>query len=279
MRRDRLCIAWGLACTAGAAGAQVTVIDSFDPPGGGQLNAIGYSNGLVYAHFSGSSQTALFNPDGTPGGIIPFAPGAGNDSDIDFALAPMNVGGTVVPTGTVLVTQGEPSTQTLYAMDPADGSVLASQNLAEPIGQLTGGSHDPFTGDLVTIDWTSDVIRRFDAADGSAGDSFGFGSGFDAFFSDIEVSAVTGNLYLVSSSQDIIRVLGPSGAFIEDIDVGVLGISGMSGIGIDDLSGEAWISSTNGTIFRLSGFPQVPSPGTVTLAGCGAILAVRRRRR
>jgi len=276
MDRPLLCAIVACGLTATASTADITLLGSFDPPGG-QLNAIGYADGLIYAHFSGSGQTITYTPDGTQAGTLPFAPGAGNDSDIDFALSPLDVGGTIVPVGTMLVTQGEPSTQTLYAMDPGDGTILASQALAEPIGQLTGGSHDPFEGDLVAIDWSNDVIRRFNTDDGSAGDSFGFGSGFDAFFSDVEVSAVTGNMYLVSSSQNFIRVLGPTGSLIEDLDVDSLGVSGMSGIALDHIAAEAWISSTNGTIYRLGGFPKVPAPGTLSLAALG-LLTTRRRR-
>ncbi|MAY73504.1 MAG: hypothetical protein CMJ31_02050 [Phycisphaerae bacterium] len=257
----------------------MSLLSSFDPPGGG-LNAIGFHAGVIYAHVSNTTTLQRYNADGTSfGADLAWVPGGGNDSDIDFSITPLEIGGILVPAGTMLVTQGEPSTQTLYAVDAGTGSILASQDLAEPIGQLTGGAIDPFSGMLYTIDWTNDVIRVFDPSTGVAGVSFGFGGNFDAFYSDVEISASTGELFLVSSSQNVIRVLSASGEFLRDINVDDLGISGMSGIAFDDRTGDAWISSTNGSIYRVGGLTAgVPAPASAALLGLGSLMVTSRRR-
>jgi hypothetical protein len=80
----------------------------------------------------------------------------------------------------------------------------------------------------------------------------------------------------VSDTQNTIRVMTPDGSFVRDIDVGALGLSGMSGLAFDDNSGEAWVSSTNGTVYRLGGFEAIPEPATITLFLVGlAAMAIR----
>lgn len=48
--------------------------------------------------------------------------------------------------------------------------------------------------------------------------------------------------------------MDPIGNLVSDVDVSGLSISGMSGIDIRESTGEAILSSTNGTIYRVSGF-------------------------
>ena len=63
----------------------------------------------------------------------------------------------------------------------------------------------------------------------------------------------TGELVIVSSAQNTIRILSSSGGFIRDIDVGGIGITGMSGIAWDGSTGTAWITSTHGGVYQVSG--------------------------
>ncbi len=273
--RSLLAIVAAAGC-APAAHAAVTLLGSFSA-GIGTLNAVGYDADRIYAHSNGSGSIFIYDRSGNSIASIPNPPGNGNDGDIDFARSNVNVNGTIVGAGTMLYTQGEQDPQRVYAINPLDGSILAVQNLAEPIGQLTGGSiaND---GTFVTIDWTSDILRRFDLSDGSALGTIDFGGGWDAFYSDVEVNAADGLIYMVSDSQGTIRVLDFAGNIVTDIDVAALGVTGMSGIAFDDIRGEAWISSTNGTIYHLGGFASIPAPGAVAgLAGAG-LLAMRRRR-
>ncbi len=273
--RSLLAVVAAAGC-ASAAHAAVTVLGSFNA-GLGALNAVGYDGDRVYVHDNGSASIFIFDRSGASIGSIANPPGNGNDGDIDFARSDVNINGTIVGAGTMLYTQGEQDPQRVYAINPLDGTILAVQNLAEPIGQLTGGSiaND---GSFVTIDWTSDILRRFDLSDGSALGTISFGGGWDAFYSDVEVNAADGLIYMVSDAQGTVRVLDFAGNIVANIDVAALGVTGMSGIAFDDIRGEAWISSTNGTVYRLGGFENIPTPGALTaLAGAG-LLATRRRR-
>ncbi|MEO0795092.1 MAG: PEP-CTERM sorting domain-containing protein [Verrucomicrobiota bacterium] len=257
-----------------------TLVNTFSP-NRGQLNAIGFNpaDGLVHIHPSFDAQIYAYQPDGTFVSSITHPGTSTNDSDLNFVAGFTTILDTLVPPGTMLVVNGESDPQTLFAVDPADGNVLLTLALAEPIGQLTGGGFDPLSGELVTIDWQNDVIITFDTANGQQIRTFGFGAGWDAFFSDVEVGP-NGNLYLVSDAQNVIRVLDPEGSSFQDFDVGPLGISGMSGIAIDPINNDAYISSTNGSVYHIEGLEVVPEPRTWALIIIGITmigLTFRRR--
>ncbi len=250
---------------------QIFLIDSFDPPELGEINGIAFDpvSGDLFLHQSFNSLIHEYTSLGALVNSIPDPGSNGNDSDYEFAFQSININGTIAPPNSLLVIEGETDPQRLIAVDKTTGFLLASVNLAEPIGSLVGGSFHPTRETFITIDWSSDLIREFDSITGNQLNSFGFGTGWDAFFADVEVLGADDNLYLVSDSQNTIRVLTDTGTFIQDIDAGVLGVSGMSGIAFDDLKGEAWISSTNGNIYHLGGFEAIPEPSTGTLFAIG----------
>ncbi len=252
---------------------QIFFIDSFNPSEIDEINGIGFDpvSGHLFLHESFNTSIHEYSSTGTLLNSISDPGSNGNDSDYEFAFQSININGTIVPPNSLLVIDGETDPQRLIAVDKTNGSLLASVNLAEPIGVLTGGSFHLTRQTFITIDWNDDLIREFDSITGNQLNSFGFGSGWDAFFSDVEVLGANDNLYLVSDSQNTIRILTPTGTFVENIDVGSLGVSGMSGIAFDDLLGEAWISSINGNIYHLGGFEAIPEPSTLALWGTGCL--------
>ena len=146
----------------------------------------------------------------------------------------------------------------LLSHDGTDcGRIEAFEGAA--VGQWTGGGYSLARGTFFTSDWNRNFIQEVDASDGTILGEFPIrpaGSpAWDFFYSDLEVLDADGNLYLVSDSQTSIRAMSPTGVWGGDFQVGSLGVSGMSGIAIDDETGEAWISSQNGNVYRLSGFP------------------------
>jgi hypothetical protein len=278
-----------LACVLTPARAAIILIDSFNPAGVTELAGIGYDHVAerLYLYASGDDEILRYTRTGTADGSIPRPGNSSNDFDLDFTTAATNLGGTAVAADTLLVGNGDSAGIPAYALNKTTGAILASVNLS---GTLVGLSWNTVGNTLLQTDWTSDLLRIRDPGTGGQLTSFPVQPGgsppFDVFFGDADVLRASGDIYVVSSSQTRIRVLSQAGAFLGDIDVAPLGVSGMSGIAFDDARGEAWISSTNGNVYHLGGFDRfvpgapIPEPGTVTLfaAGVMAVFVSRRLR-
>ena len=191
---------------------------------------------------------------------------ASNDMDIDFAAESIVINGTSAPVNSLLLSQGE-CTQSMRAEDKNNGTDLTGQSTLQAGQVLVGGSWSAARDSHFAVTHGDNVVREYEVATFAVATVLNqfparpSGSPvFDIFYGDIEVGLTTGNLYLVSSSQTRIRELTPTGAFLQDVDLGALGVNGMSGIGIDDATGSIWLSSTNGTVYRVDGvLPPAPT--------------------
>ncbi len=236
----------------------VRVVTSFNS-GLGVLVAIGLDpqtgNLFIYDDFATSIYE--FTPTGTQvPPAIPNPGAASNDHDFDFLLEDANIGGTAVPAGALLVMNGEMApSNTIYAVDEDTGAILATlvTTLPNPVGMSYHTGRNTF----FAVDWVDDLVRELDPATGVVLNSFPVApSGapaWDTFYGDVEVDQETGRLLLVSSSQAVVRILTPTGAFVTDYDVGGAGVTSMSGIAWDDVSWTAWISTTQGAVYQVDG--------------------------
>lgn len=248
--------------------AAVTLVSSFEP-GLSTLVGIAFDpvskNIFIYPDFSDA--ILEFTPTGTQ--VPPDIPLSGNPSgsfDMDFALGALNIGGTTVPNNTLLIFNGNDG-QTLRGENKNTGALLATKTLTT--SSMVGAAYHLGRKTVFDVNFSNDTIQEINPATGATLNTFSVqpagAPAFDVFFGDVDVNHGNGDLFIVSSSQNTIRELKPNGAFVRDIDVGALGVSGMSGITFNDGTGEAYISSTNGTVYRLSGFPRgcAGLPGTI----------------
>jgi len=271
------------------------LLGSFNPAQGGQLNSIAFDpvGDLIYAHFSLNDSVHVYDRNGVFQGTVAKPSGlGGNDDDMDFADEAININGTVVAANSLLLIENDNNPPRIIGADKDTGTPTATQNFSSSaVGQWVGGAYSHDRDTFFTADWTLDKVQEVNASNGSILNTFSINPsaaapGFDFFFGDLDVLRADGNLYLASDSQNTIRVLDPTGAFVADINVGALGVFDMSGIAFDDSRGEAWISSTNGRIYHLAGFDGlsqiVPEPSSLVLfAGLGSLLFVvgwRQRR-
>lgn len=257
---------WLLVWGGNYSSAQVFLENSF-AAGLGTLNGIGFDSdtNTIYVHASFSSTIEMFDITGTNVGSFPDPGQNGNDSDYFFSDVDTNVGGTFVPNGSLLIVEHESGIAQLIAADATTGAVLATQDLEFVTGRLVGGTFSSASGSFFAVDYISDVVYEFVGATGELLNTIPVGDGFDVFYGDIEYNPFDGNLYIVSDSQGLIRVIDTSGNLIVDLDVGIIGVSGMSGISFDFNTGNAWICSTNGSVYQASFSTYVIAPETFSV--------------
>jgi len=251
----------------------VNLISSFDP-GQGSLVAIAFdpklSNVFVYDDFASFIRRYL--PNGTFVANTAFSGTPSDDIDIDFAPEAISIRGTNVAENSLLVANGETQPNTIGAINKITGvEILTSvTNRILPTTNLVGGAYHASRNTFFAVNYDTDTIQEINLATGISVRTFPVtptGSpAFDVFYGDVEINQTSGNIFVVSSSQNTIRELTPTGSFVRDIDVSAFGISGMSGIAFDDAKGEAFISSTNGRVYRLGGFAATPSGPQISLS-------------
>ena len=253
----------------GPAGAS-RVIGSFDTGLGALVGvAVDGQNDsvLVYAAFGDSIRE--FSKSGAVVGEV-LRPGpASNDFDLDVVETAFTLGSGSVPVGGLLVANADVAPQKLYGTDDI-GNVTAELDHS---AYFVGASHHAARGSIFLVDYTTDKIREVNPATGALINEFPVtptGSPvFDVYFGDVAVSTVSGNLFVVSSSQTLVRELTPTGTYVTDYDVSDLGISGMSGIDIDPVTDEAWIvTNVDGRVFRVALEPTTEgTDGNDTIIG------------
>lgn len=249
---------------------------------GGSIDSIGYDSvtGNLYVHLERNADIRVISQAGVQQFTISAPGSTSNDFDLDFAESTVSVGGTSVAANSLLVFNGDDGPETLRALDKNTGAILAS--VALPSGSLVGGAHHAVRGSVFTVDFIgNDLVREINPSTGVQSNSFSpqVPVSFNVDYGDIDVYSPTGNLFIVSSIQNTVREVTPDGAFVRDIDLDVLGISGMSGIAIDAINDIAWISSINGNVYEVSGlFTPVPLPGAIWLFLSGGVWLVAKRR-
>jgi hypothetical protein len=301
VRRLAALIACAFLLTAYPAHAQLSVLSQFSP-GDGQLVSAGFdSDGnriWIYANSAGTLRS--YTPGGTfVSSITRFGLGeAADDVDIDFSRNSFLFGpaSTSLPGGTLLFINGEDGFADIYAVNPTTGALIATLTTSFGASHVVGGAIHPtrdtffLVQDRVPSDTTQrNRIAEINPITGAVLNTFlttDASSTFTVNFGDLDIHPTTGNLLVVSSDETQILELTPAGAFVRLIDLPA-GVSLLSGLGIDELTGDLWVSGTGGsigavpggTVWRL-GFPpaQVSEPASyaLLLAGLG-LLFLRRR--
>ncbi|MBT9596701.1 MAG: hypothetical protein IV094_12010 [Vitreoscilla sp.] len=260
-------VAGFLSAALSPAFAAPTLIDQFTP-GLGTLVGAGYDakRKQVWAYADFSTTMARYSRAGALQTTVPITGGTANDADVEVARVDFTMNGTKVKAGTPLFVNGESGVAEIYALDRDTGAVLATLVTAFGASHVVGGAHHAARGsfflvqDKVPGGSAGNRIAEIDLATGAVLNTFQTTGLFSVNFGDIEVSAANGNLFLVSSDEPRIAELTPAGALVQYHDL-PLGVTSLSGIGLDDTRGEAWVSGTGGTVFHLGGLLAVAHAG------------------
>lgn len=255
----------GLWMDAGAQ-SQLVLIEQFNPAEVGSIVGLAFDNNTdriwVYGEFLGMIHS--YSRAGEFIGSIERPGEAANDVDLDVAGGPLTLGEVAIPSGTLLMINGETGVAEIFALDPSTGQVLAARATGFGMSHVVGGA---FHAKRQTFFLVQDrqpagsenhsVVAEINPATGQVLNSFQVSEilpGFTVNYGDIEVSHVSGHLFIVSSDESTIAELTPSGEWIRNLPL-PSGISGLSGIAIDEARREAWLSNNSGIVFHLGNFP------------------------
>jgi hypothetical protein len=268
-----LAISLAFGLSSGQARADLTLIDSF-AGGLGELASCGFdpTTDQVWVYGSSDATLSKFTRAGVALGTVTRPGESANDVDVTATTVAMTLGATPIPAGTVLFVNGESGFADVYAIDKSTGSILATLVTGFGVSHVVGGSYHAgrntifLVQDRVPSGTANDnLIAEIDVTTGAVLDTFATTAALATFtvnFGDVEVGA-NGNLFVVSSDETEVLELTPDGAFVQTLPLPV-GVSSLSGIGLDHGRGEAWVSGTGGTVWHLGGFP--PSLGRPVIA-------------
>lgn len=264
-------------CVCAGTPTPITLVGQFNPANAGGFCGIAYDadSALVWAYDCSATIIQQYTSAGTAVRSIPRAGESSNDADLSMAPAQIVLGSSMVPNGRLLFFNGETGTADIYGIEQGPGTIIDTLVTAFGLNHVVGGAYHPFrnTYFLVQDDDANTVdenrVAEVDPATGAALNTWQFTGIFAVNYGDLEISAATGNIFLVSNSQNNVAEFTPEGAlvYMHPLPPGVTALSGLS---LDCATGTAWACNSSGVIYNLGGFPcQLadlcpggPEPGT-----------------
>lgn len=255
-------LALAVAIAPAQARAALTTLGQFNPSQASGLCGIATHDetGDVWVVGCSGADVQRYSSTGTFLSSVPRPGEPANDVDVEIAPVPFTLGSTPVPAGTVLFINGETGPAEIYAVDASTGIVLETLMTSFGDNHVVGGAYHPSRGtffliqDRVPGDPDGNRVAEIDPATGSVLNSFQISTFFDVNFGDIDVCGSSGNLYFVSSVEARVAEITADGVLVQYHDLPA-GVTGLSGIGQDDVTGDTWVGGTGGTAWLLGGLP------------------------
>ena len=180
-----------------------------------------------------------------------------NHTGLQILPAPMTLGTTAVPAGSLLVFNGYANPDRVTAVNPSNGAVIASLALAGNF-DLSSGLYDPTSGHLfISFNGGSGTeLREINPATGAVLASITTPVNMQTW-SGIAIDPVTNNLWIGSTQTGATIVeITRTGTEVRRVSLASQGINQgeISGLSFDN-AGNLWVASTQGQLYRV----QVPA--------------------
>jgi hypothetical protein len=236
-------------------------------PSGASLCGLAFDHltSTVLAYPCSGAELLRFTADGTPLPPLPRPGESANDVDVDVAPVAFDLGGTSLTAGTPHFIYGESGVAEIYAMGGAADAGVTTLVTAFGESHVVGGGYHASRGtffllqDRVPGATNGNRVAEIEVATGTIVGEFSILPSFDVNYGDMDVCQSNGNLFFVSSIAATLGEFTPDGNFVALHPLPVGGPTSLSGIAIDDSTGDAWVSGTGGGVWQLTGLPCGPS--------------------
>lgn len=231
---------------------------------GGSQCGVAFTGQQLWLYPCSGAELFSYDVTGAPLASVPRPGEAANDVDIDVAPVPLLVAGVEVPAGTLLFANGESDVAEIYAIDPATGTVLATLITAFGASHVVGAAYHPALDQYFAIQdrvpgaTDGNLAAAIDSQTGMVLASWSVLPNFDVNYGDVDVCLATGNLMFVSSNETTIGEFTTEGTFVTKHALPP-GVGALAGIALDDASGQVWVVSNSGGVWRFDGGPCGPA--------------------
>lgn len=209
----------------------------------------------LWLHPCNSVNVNAFDGAGTAEGTIARPGESANDVDLTFAPGAILIGVNAVAEGSMLFINGETGVADVHLPE-----AVASTPLATAFGDshVVGGAYHVARASLFVVQdkvsaTNPNTIAELDPITGAVLGMWSTLPAVDVNFGDVEVCQATGNLFVISSDDPSLTELTPTGALVAKHPLPV-GVGTLSGLGLAP-GGQAWVSGTDGGVWRLEGLP------------------------
>ena len=184
----------------------------------------------------------------------------------------MTLNGVPIAAGSLLLTNGQISPDTIYAMNPATGVILASLPLAKqtlPATEInpTAGLYDQATNLIYVLGYSDNKIDAINPATGAIVNSFA--SPVPQNSGGLAIDPTTHQLWAVSYGSTIAYLLNKgTGVILQEMDFSTVGVTNQITGMVFDSAGKIWLSEYGyGVLYHVDPAtvgPQIPAPPVLT---------------
>ena len=268
-----------------SVGGVLTIYNQFNPAMGA-LVGLAYDEyrQLSYLYPSQGAGIYIYDRSGTQLQTLTPAGEVADDFDLEVAPQSFTMANVLIPQGSLLAINGETGVAEIYALDPVTGVLLAQLTTAFGNSHVVGATYNSKTHSFFLLQdrvpsSAGNTVAEVNAQTGAVVNTFELSDANHSFsvqFGDISSDPTTGNLYVISSVENVIAEYSATGDFLRAINL-PQGVTQVTGIELSDNGRKIWLSANTGDVFEL-GFDnngelpkfiaeikQQPSHGSVVL--------------